>query len=202
VKEILYIPDNTVVDIDRNAYTTVNIGTQTWFQANLKTTKYNDGTDILYISNKEQWQVLNTPAYCWYDNDLMSYKTTHGALYNWHAVNTGKLCPIGWHIPTNADWDILLHYFNDSVGFRLITQEFKGLLSGARSLDGMFWDMNTLGFWWSADEYLDPYQHPISVYHEAWYRAVHVNLITIFREEQKDYHYYKSSGMSVRCIKD
>ena len=33
-----------------------------------------------------------------------------GRLYNWYAVNTGKLAPAGWHVPTDDDWTILENY--------------------------------------------------------------------------------------------
>ncbi|MDR0517038.1 MAG: fibrobacter succinogenes major paralogous domain-containing protein, partial [Fibromonadaceae bacterium] len=31
-------------------------------------------------------------------------------LYNWYAVNTGKLAPKGWHIPSDEEWKILADY--------------------------------------------------------------------------------------------
>ena len=30
--------------------------------------------------------------------------------YNWYAVNTGKLCPGGWHVPSDAEWTILTDF--------------------------------------------------------------------------------------------
>jgi uncharacterized protein (TIGR02145 family) len=77
---------------------------------NLKTTKYNDGTDIPNVTDAGAWEVLTTPAYCWYDNDAATYKATYGALYNWYTVNTGKLCPAGWHVPTDAEWTTMENY--------------------------------------------------------------------------------------------
>ena len=50
-----------------------------------------------------------TPAYCWPNNDIAN-KNTYGAIYNWYAVNTGILCPTGWHVPTSLDWDILVDF--------------------------------------------------------------------------------------------
>jgi len=100
---------NTVTDIDGNVYQTVKIGTQTWMVENLKTTKYNDGTSIPLVSDDNAWLVFSTPGYCYYNNDAAN-KTTYGALYNWYTVNTGKLAPTGWHVPTDAEWTTLENY--------------------------------------------------------------------------------------------
>jgi uncharacterized protein (TIGR02145 family) len=105
----IIIDGNTVADIDGNVYHTVKIGTQTWMVENLKTTKYNDGISIPVVSDGTAWAALTTPGYCFYGNDATN-KTTYGALYNWYAVNTGKLAPTGWHVPTDAEWTILENY--------------------------------------------------------------------------------------------
>ena len=99
----------TVKDADGNKYNTVKIGTQVWTVENLKTTKYNDGTPIPNVTDDEEWANLTTGAYCNYDN-LESNAEIYGRLYNWHAVNTGKLAPAGWHVPTDDDWTILENY--------------------------------------------------------------------------------------------
>jgi uncharacterized protein (TIGR02145 family) len=103
-------PPVTVTDADGNVYNTVTIGTQTWTVENLRTTKYNDGTAIPNVTNTTSWRNLTTPGYCWYNNDATTYKATYGALYNWYAVNTGKLAPAGWHVPTDAEWTTLENY--------------------------------------------------------------------------------------------
>ena len=96
-------------DADGNNYSTVTIGTQTWMLENLKTTKYNDGTAIPNVTDNSAWINLATPGYCWYNNDA-SYKNSYGALYNWYTVNTGKLAPKGWRVPSQEDWTSLLNY--------------------------------------------------------------------------------------------
>jgi uncharacterized protein (TIGR02145 family) len=97
-------------DADGNNYNVVTIGTQTWMVENLKTTKYNDGTSIPNVTDNTAFAYLLTPAYCWYNNDAATYKNKYGALYNWYTVNTGKLAPTGWHVPTDAEWTILENY--------------------------------------------------------------------------------------------
>jgi uncharacterized protein (TIGR02145 family) len=100
---------SSINDVDGNTYQTIEIGTQTWMAENLKTTKFSDGTQIP-IATVTQWRYVQSPAYCWYVDDGEKYKNTYGALYNWQAVNTGKLCPDGWHLPTDNEWEILTTY--------------------------------------------------------------------------------------------
>jgi uncharacterized protein (TIGR02145 family) len=95
----------TLTDQDGNVYKTVTIGTQTWMAENLRTTKYNDGTAIANVTENTVWDTLRTGAYCNYNNTTsIDTIATYGRLYNWHAVNTGKLAPIGWHVPTADEW--------------------------------------------------------------------------------------------------
>jgi uncharacterized protein (TIGR02145 family) len=112
---ILQIKSQTVSDADGNTYNTVTIGTQVWMKENLKTTKYSDNSDIPNVTADTAWTTLNTPAYCWYSNNAALYRATYGALYNWFTVRTGKLCPVGWHVPVSADWDTLATYLGGSA---------------------------------------------------------------------------------------
>ena len=94
---------------DGNIYKTVQIGTQIWMAENLKATKYNDGTDMPNVTDNTAWNVLTRGAYCDYNN-TPSNSGIYGRLYNWHAVNTGKLCPKGWHVPRFDEWNTLINY--------------------------------------------------------------------------------------------
>jgi uncharacterized protein (TIGR02145 family) len=98
-----------LTDIDGNVYQTIRIGSQIWTVENLRTTKFSDGTIIPLVTDNTAWAGLTTPGYCWYSNDI-SNKNTYGALYNWYALDTKKLAPTGWHIPTDAEWDTLQDY--------------------------------------------------------------------------------------------
>jgi uncharacterized protein (TIGR02145 family) len=112
----------TVTDIDGNVYQTVKIGNQVWTVENLRTTRYNDGISINLITDSAAWSKslirygaawskASKGAYCYYNNmtDADSIKK-YGALYNWYAIDTKKLAPKGWHVPTNAEWDTLQNY--------------------------------------------------------------------------------------------
>lgn len=101
-----------VTDIEGNHYKAVKIGTQVWMAENLKTTKYNDGTDIPYNPADS--------SYCWYKNDI-SYKDLYGAYYRVGVVLSGKICPVGWHVPSYGDrvnplgeWVILKEYLENN----------------------------------------------------------------------------------------
>ena len=83
-----------------------DIGTQTWMAENLRSTTLNDGTDIPFVPDVTAWAALTTPGYCWFQSDSLGY----GALYNWYTVNTGKLCPEGWHVPADEEWTILTDF--------------------------------------------------------------------------------------------
>ena len=119
IEELYILMGIVVKDIDGNKYGVVTIGTQVWMTENLKTTKFNDGTPIVNLTDNAEWAASTTPAYCWYDNDEVSYKNTNGALYNWNtidpAINGNKnVCPSGWHVPTDAEWLILINYLIDN----------------------------------------------------------------------------------------
>jgi uncharacterized protein (TIGR02145 family) len=101
--------DDTVQDADGNSYHTVTIGTQTWMVENLRTKTYNDGTPIVNITGQTEWAFMTNPGYCNYNNDE-SNVSKYGRLYNWYAIETGKLAPKGWHVPSKEEWEVLINY--------------------------------------------------------------------------------------------
>jgi uncharacterized protein (TIGR02145 family) len=195
----------TVTDIDGNVYKTVTIGSQCWLRENLKTTKYNDGTAIPMVTDNTVWSNLSTPGYCWYNNDAVTNKSTYGALYNWYTVNTGKLCPTGWHIPADAEWTVLTTYLGgESVaGGKLKetgtshwlspntgatnTTGFTAVPGSYRYFNGTFFNFGIFGYWWSSTEVTST---------EAMYHVMR-NDDTV---AQSVYN-YKQDGISVRCVK-
>jgi uncharacterized protein (TIGR02145 family) len=195
----------TVKDVDGNDYKTVTIGSQVWMVENLRTTKYNDGTSIPLVTDKLAWSNLKTPAYCWYDNEQSKYDSVYGVIYNWYVVNTEKLCPIAWHIPSDTEWTTLTDYLKGIkvAGGKLKEtgtthwiinidgtnkSGFTALPGGTRNQMGGFHYIEEKGFWWSST------QNSII---SAWYRAVYSDQKYIGR-----YTLEKSNGFSVRCVKD
>ncbi|MBB5397314.1 FISUMP domain-containing protein [Mucilaginibacter sp. AK015] len=99
-----------VIDIDGNIYKTVNIGNQVWLVTNLKVTHYRNGDAIPNITDDNDWPQTNQGAYCNYDNNN-SLAEIYGRLYNFNAVkDTRNICPVGWRVPTDADWKALYQY--------------------------------------------------------------------------------------------
>ena len=108
-----------VTDIDGNNYTSVIIGDQEWMAENLRTSRYSNGDTIPNDTNGIQWNLLNTGVWAHYDNDSL-YETPFGKLYNWYAVSdSANICPIGWHVPSNNDWDELIDTLGSNVGGKL-----------------------------------------------------------------------------------
>ncbi len=105
-------------DPDNNNYPIIVIGTQTWMADNLKTTKFNDGTPVTCITDNVSWANADGAGYCWYNNDEARYKTLYGALYNYSAASSDKLCPSGWYLPSSSDWTTLKEYLtNNGYGY-------------------------------------------------------------------------------------
>ncbi|MDA3817060.1 MAG: fibrobacter succinogenes major paralogous domain-containing protein [Prolixibacteraceae bacterium] len=189
----------SMTDQEGNTYKTVTIGTQTWMAENLRTTKYNDGTAIPNITNGNKWDNLTTGAYC-------AYSTVHyGKLYNWYAVNTGKLTPEGWHIPTKNEWTQLIDYLGgDTIaGGKLKetgTAHWYSPNTGATNEigftalpGGLFSSLDLYGYgeqgmWWSTteDDYLGAYTLNMNYY----------------GSNASIGHAVKELGISVRCICD
>lgn len=158
---------SVVKDGDGNIYNSVTIGTQTWLTENLKTTKFNDGSVIPQVSDNVAWQNVISPGFCWYNND-QSMINTYGALYNWYAVNSNKLCPAGWHVPSDGEWKTLTTYLGGELtaggkmkevgmghwiyGNAGATNEsgFDALPAGLRRSDGSFGFINYGDEWWSS----------------------------------------------------
>lgn len=193
-----------LTDIDGNTYPYVTIGAQVWMAKNLKVTKLKDGTDIPLIADPLAWSNLATPGYCWYDNDQATYGNTYGAMYNWYTVNTGKLCPAGWHVPSDDEWTLLTDFLGGEpvAGGKLksitywnspntgATNEtgFAALPGGVRGYGSAFHGLSDLGYWYSATEYNFSNVYTRSMHHDHAEVEMHGN--------------DKKTGMYVRCVKD
>ncbi len=87
----------------------ITIGNQKWDVDNLKVTTLNDGTPIYFADTRAKWDSLfriGEPAYCFHRDDSTG---NYGYIYNYYAVESGKLAPIGMKIPSYAEVDEMLH---------------------------------------------------------------------------------------------
>jgi len=196
----------SVTDIDGNVYNTVVIGTQVWLKENLKVTKLNDGAAIPLVTDNIEWRDLSTPGYCWFENNPAAYKEIYGGYYNWYAVNTKKLCPVGWHVPSDAEWTLLTDFLGGQyvAGGRMKEAgtshwvapntdatndtDYTALPGGNRGYDGTFDYTGMFAFWWSSTE---------STAELAWYRSIQNDWGNLNRGAPD-----KTCGLNVRCIKD
>jgi uncharacterized protein (TIGR02145 family) len=171
----------TVKDADGNKYNTVKIGNQVWMVENLKTTKYNDGSAIPNIIDFNQWGSLTFGAYCNYDN-VESNAATYGRLYNWYAVNTGKLAPTGWHVPTSEEWITLKNYvaanlgISDSVAKALASTTNWASSSKEGAIGNDLTKNNSTGFTALPGGYRRNYGHGIGKDGDIWYTGTFVNI--------------------------
>jgi uncharacterized protein (TIGR02145 family) len=194
----------TVNDSDGNTYKTVQIGSQCWMKENLKTTKYKTGASIPVITDNEQWWYATSGAMCYYNNDITN-KTTYGALYNAYAVNTGNLCPAGWHIPSDSEWNNLANELggNYNAGYKMKSvygwndyygedgngdneSGFSGVPAGMRYYYDNFSSLGAVTFFWSSTN--DYYQR--------------VRILSSSNNGLGNDYESQNSGLSVRCIKD
>jgi len=105
----------SILDIDGNIYNTVQIGTQCWTQSNLKVSKYRNGDNIPTGLSDGQWSSTSSGAYALYNNDPVN-DGLYGKLYNWYTVNdTRGLCPTGWHVPSDGEWNFLVKYLDPNA---------------------------------------------------------------------------------------
>ena len=97
-----------VYDVDSNVYNVIQIGGQKWMKENLKTSRYNDGTPIQYAPDNNGWHNATAGAYIYYDYDT-NYNHVYGKMYNLYVINTNNVCPTGWHVPSDSEWETLMN---------------------------------------------------------------------------------------------
>ncbi len=190
------LPENILIDIQDNVYTTVVIGDQTWMQQNLKVTVTPD----------------SIPVFCYAYGGAESNAETFGRLYSWDVAMNGSrqekaqgLCPDGWHIPSDEEWKVLEMFLGMTQAEADMTNVWRGqgvgtslgkggssgyeaLYAGRRSSSGGYSLLNQYEYVWTSTEYGS----------NAWRRCLDVNQTTVGRWNT----FPKSYGFSIRCIKD
>ncbi len=195
-----------VKDMDGNYYHFVTIGSQIWMVENLRTTRYRDSTSIPLVESSTTWSNQIVPGYCWYNDDEALNKNRYGALYNWYAVSSGKLCPVGWHVPSDAEWIKLtdqlggeslaggklkeigtLHWKNPNVDATNV-KGYTALPGGYRTNIGEYVNMGNYGNWWSTTSVIP---------NVANYRYIYFGNGAVTKSFVNQKY-----GLSVRCLKN
>ena len=186
----------TVTDIDNNTYKTIQIGTQTWMAENLKSTRLNDGTPITYYPDDSEWGSTESPAYTiWYNG-------FYGAIYNLWTVNTEKLCPTGWHVPSGDDLTILTEYLGgeEVAGGKLKetgTDHWRDPNEGATNSSGF--TALPGGYSWAGGGSVTG----VGTYGRWWVGSIGgIFVLWNSTNTLSGMGCMSSCGMSVRCIKD
>jgi clan AA aspartic protease (TIGR02281 family) len=167
---------------DGKTYKTVKIGNQVWMAENLA---YRPPTGNYWA----------------YDNDPKNV-ATYGYLYDWETAK--RVCPAGWHLPSDAEWTTLTDYLGgkEVAGKKMKSRTgwlengngtdesgFSGLPGGYRQFQWPFLSIDSDGYWWSSTETNST---------NAWLR----NLYHYSRSAYNRYEDNKTNGVSVRCLRD
>lgn len=207
----------SLTDVEGNIYKTIKIGEQTWMAENLRTTRFNDNSPVDFIPGAYDWSLTTKPAFCWFDSNRELFGLHYGAYYNWLAVYSSHLCPVGWHVPTDDEWKTLeinvgmtpenaakdgwrplelsglkeagmVDWMND---FLPGTNEtgFTAVPGGFRYSYGSYAEELESSYWWTASGY-----YPFGM--QGYYRSF--SGASAVRRDLA----YVNEGYNVRCIKD
>jgi len=165
-------------------YGAVEIGNQVWMAKNWG----------CYAPGSKCYN--NDPAYC----------NEYGRLYDWATAMS--VCPTGWHVPNNDEWDELVNYIEsywgcsgcagrylkaisgwNSGGNGVDKFGFAALPGGYGGSDGSFYGVGYYGYWWSASE---------NSADNADYRDV----LYYNENVHRDYDDKSDNLLSVRCLQD
>ncbi|MFC2101158.1 FISUMP domain-containing protein [Bacteroidota bacterium] len=209
-------PSTFIDSRDNNEYNAIQIGTQCWMAENLA-----------FLPSVSPSSLGSTTQSCYYVYDYegiivseskatINYQT-YGVLYNWFAAMNGALssnsvpsgiqgiCPTGWHLPSDAEWTILINELGGTMvagdkmkeaGFMhwispntaTNSSGFSVLPGGNRHYNGYFTSIGHIAGIWSSTEDNNNW---------AWYRLLYNDDDYVSHASQP-----QSGGSSVRCIKD
>ncbi len=180
-------------------YPTVQIGSQCWFAKNL-----NIGTRINGATNQTDNGIIE--RYCY--NDLPANCITYGGLYLWNEAldyktkyDTKGICPVGWHIPTEADFTSLQNSISNNAN------ALKAIGEGTGSGIGT----NTSGFSAMLGGYRQSNAYYSGITQYTYFLLSTPDYVwdnTLAKELSYNYSFIQLvdcgtlSGMSIRCIKD
>jgi uncharacterized protein (TIGR02145 family) len=200
-------PGNPAFTYSGQIYKTVLIGNQCWMKENMNVGEY-ISVSVLPSDNG----IIE--KYCW--NDVPDSCDSWGGLYQWYEVmqyvatpGVQGICPVGWHIPTDLEFESLanylggmptaggkvketgtLHWFDPNLG---ATNEsgFTAIGAGSFTYYGNIKTFNALreggSFWTSTEYYTSDAWGWSALYDENYFAK---------------YYFIKDSSISLRCLKD
>ena len=206
-------------DQDGTKYAVAHIGGHYWMKENLRALHFSDGSGMLVgLPDDYEWASAG-PACCIYDPDEVEgiddeddMRLAYGVLYNWYAVTSSSgLCPVGWRIPTNEDWEELIAELGgmDVAGGKMKSKRtvpedhprwespntgatnedaFRALPAGCRTSLGEFFDLGWYAMWWTSTEYDPNFAYSWYIPHDGAYIDYSIKK--------------KRTGYAVRCIKE
>lgn len=191
-------------DIDGNQYPIFQIGTKIWMANNLKVTRFNNGDLITEIISDNKWSNTRKSAWSMYDNSL-KYGKPLGYLYNGNAVvDERNMCPSGWHVATDSDWDILIKNLGGTKDAGIKIRATKGWLpsingtnesglkcipGGSRNENGEFYGAGKVGVWWSSTS-------------DASGLKLYARTLSNDKQDVVRYAANPKIGAYVRCVRD
>jgi len=204
IKPEVKLTSNIVKDIDGNQYPISQIGIKLWMASNLKVTRFNNGDLITEIINDKKWLETNKSAWSIYDNSL-KYGQLLGNLYNGNSIKDERnICPVGWHVPTDSDFDTLIKTLGSANEASIKLKANKGWLTGmngsnltgmnclpggSRNENGEFYGAGKVGVWWSSTS-------------DASGLKLYTRTLTNDKQDVVRYAANPKIGAYVRCVRD
>lgn len=218
------ILEEPISDIDGNVYKTIKLGNQVWMMENLRTTRFRNGDLIGSTSTVSNGMGdVSEPKYQWAVNGDDTNTPKYGRLYTWYTTTDSRnIAPLGWHVPTYTEFETLINYLQtngyniaanskDFIGKALASDSmwivdntimnvgcdvlsnndsgFNALPTGIRNSTGKFEGFGSSTYFWSCSS-------------EYFYGGIGYNLSSDSPYFSMYLNCNKTSGFSIRCIKD
>jgi len=153
---------------NNQSYRTVVIGGKTWFAENLNYAGSGGSVGVCY-NNADSNCTKYGRLYTWAEAMDISSSYNNSSTYgNANSGNHQGVCPVGWRLPNDSDWNDLVTAVGSPAGTKLKSQTgwntgsgyipgtnesgFSALPGGGRRTDGSFLNVGVWGYWWSATE--------------------------------------------------
>lgn len=197
----------TVTDVDGNEYGVVQVGDRCWMAENLRAGHYRNGWPIMSDLTVYEWNYTLIGAYL----DVDQWGEDWGKLYNWWAVADPRgICPEGWSVASNTDWDELVDAFGGAAVASDALRSQQGWMQpdpGATNASGFSAKPAGFRYW-----YFDGNYNGSGTGALFWTSTPNGNLMSyarvlyrlpeVFTYYDDPYFAYNGHAMACRCIMD